>query len=702
MRRRRMIRTARAGIALVIAATIASGTVGVAGAVPAVADASVMSFTSTPAPTLYSNPQAGYWAIAQAGQFVPTPDQLTYTWYLGGAETSCAGDSCDLPVDSMGEQVSVAVTATKAGYQPVTETSESETVVGHIAAPEFSLAGIPKPGNTLALTQQGSWSPASGLSISYQWIRLTSSGDIPIAGASSDSYSVQDSDSGNTIALEVTAAEPGYLTAVAYSPSIVADYDTVQTTAPIIYGLAAVGQPLTAFVNGWLPAPAHYQYQWQRDGVDIPGATSAGYTVQQADVGESLTVAAGGTPTGFGFTTTTSAPTAIVPTQFDRSPTPIISGPAQLGERMSADISSWSPTPSDVSYSWSITGQSGTVYTATGPTFTVTNPDVIGERATVTVDADDANRGHITETSAPSAPITEGSVNLSHIRLDAIHLNAPIYFTGFPTVYDAPIVDTWSVDGTGRIANIDTGTYTPEGEDYGKKVQVTIQVRGGNGWKPSEVTLSGTVGTGIFSIGHTTDSGTAKVGQSLSVSSYGWGPTGVKVSYAWFSSNPADGGPIAYGTSYRLKPSDLGYRIVGMSTGSMPHFANPGWWGPDPILVGKGVFATVPTLTVAGMPAVGALLTVSRTAASPSSGVAYAYQWYSQATKDAPAIAIPHATGASMLVPASLAGHLITVRLTVKKSDYTTAIATSAATRSVLGFLPHPIVPARHEERPSR
>ena len=59
---------------------------------------------------------------------------------------------------------------------------------------------------------------------------------------------------------------------------------------PSILGIAAVGQTVTCSPGAWAGSPPlSYGYQFNRDGVAIPGATSANYAVTSADAGHTLT-----------------------------------------------------------------------------------------------------------------------------------------------------------------------------------------------------------------------------------------------------------------------------------------------------------------------------------------------------------------------------------------------------------------------------
>ncbi len=64
----------------------------------------------------------------------------------------------------------------------------------------------------------------------------------------------------------------------------------VNLTPPTITGTPKVGQRLTAHPGTWDVNGLHFAYQWQADGVDIPGAHSSRYRVLSADQGKQLTV----------------------------------------------------------------------------------------------------------------------------------------------------------------------------------------------------------------------------------------------------------------------------------------------------------------------------------------------------------------------------------------------------------------------------
>ncbi|MFT4265124.1 MAG: hypothetical protein QM572_17205 [Nocardioides sp.] len=93
------------------------------------------------------------------------------------------------------------------------------------------------------------------------------------------------------------------------------------TGTPTIGGTAKVGQTLTADPGTWSEGTA-FAYQWQRDGVDIAGATSPTYTAVADDATKSLQVAVTGTLENHGTETVVSAPVTVAAADVVVTPTP--------------------------------------------------------------------------------------------------------------------------------------------------------------------------------------------------------------------------------------------------------------------------------------------------------------------------------------------------------------------------------------------
>ncbi len=171
----------------------------------------------------------------------------------------------------------------------------------------------------------------------YQWQSLTGATWSDIAGASSATYLVQESDEGNQLRVHVTSSG-GSADSAATSPVI--DISP-SLTAPVISGTAQEGQTLTATAAvANEPTETTITYQWQADHgsgfVDISGATGLSYLVKEADEGAPLRlVATSADGDGSGTTATSAATSAVI----DAAPSltvPVISGTAQEGQTLTA------------------------------------------------------------------------------------------------------------------------------------------------------------------------------------------------------------------------------------------------------------------------------------------------------------------------------------------------------------------------------
>ena len=169
-------------------------------------------------------------------------------------------------------------------------------------------------GDTLTVSN-GPWLGAGTLTYSYQWQDCDENYNCtPISGApDSSSYTVQPSDDGSLVAVQITASNgygsPG--TADAYLDNPVGvpfqadgDYPSLASNNDI--DAVVVGDLLTVDPGTWQGNPTSFSYQWQDCTVnpynctDIPGATSATYTVQSSDVGAYLTANVTANKTGVG------------------------------------------------------------------------------------------------------------------------------------------------------------------------------------------------------------------------------------------------------------------------------------------------------------------------------------------------------------------------------------------------------------------
>lgn len=165
------------------------------------------SFTATPTPRVSGTPAVGAKLTATAGTWSPGPVGLAYQWTRDGKAISGAtAGNYTVQAADVDAALKVAVTATKAGYNTVTKTSDAtEPVVrGTLSAKNPSTRGTPKVGNTLTAVP-GTWSP-SGVALTYQWYRDSAK----ISKASGMTYRVGKSDKGKKISVRVRGTLAGY------------------------------------------------------------------------------------------------------------------------------------------------------------------------------------------------------------------------------------------------------------------------------------------------------------------------------------------------------------------------------------------------------------------------------------------------------------------------------------------------------------
>jgi hypothetical protein len=304
--------------------------------------------------------EAGDALTASAGAWsgVPTPT-YAYQWELcDAAGSSCAdiaGASSSSVASDRGEQgqaLRVVVTATNsAGSASATSTATPAIQ----APPEPASGGAP----TIADTTTGAYAVGDVLSgtdgsftgypapaSSLQWLLCPQdslTGCVPIAGATSASYTVSIAEVGSYLALQATATNASGQSTATSAPvgpvpapapvtqgpttSTVEAVAPANTSAPSISipsaleagaeaGTALPGESLTARTGAWAgTAPIAYSYQWRACTAsaptcpDIPGATGQGYVPAASYQGARLLVQVTAS-NGAGSATATSIETA--------------------------------------------------------------------------------------------------------------------------------------------------------------------------------------------------------------------------------------------------------------------------------------------------------------------------------------------------------------------------------------------------------
>jgi fibronectin-binding autotransporter adhesin len=222
------------------------------------------------------------------------------------------------------------------------------------AAPVIS--GTSTQGQALHTTN-GTWDN-NPTSFDYQWEDCDSAGNnCTNVGTDSSGYTLSGSDAGHTIRVVVSAHNLGGSDQATSDPTaVVKPLPPSNSAAPAISGTPAPGQALTCQNGSWSNNPAGFAYQWSRDGVSIPGATSQTYTVQPGDEGHALTCTVTASNAGGASSPASSAalnvPAAPPPAKPANTSPPTITGTPLPGNTLTCHPGTWDGNPTRFDYQW--------------------------------------------------------------------------------------------------------------------------------------------------------------------------------------------------------------------------------------------------------------------------------------------------------------------------------------------------------------
>lgn len=447
----------------------------------------VDALTNTTAPTISGDAAAFTILTATPGAWSPEPDALAYQWLRSGEPIDGAmTDSYTTGAGDIGAEVSVRVTATKAGFEPASATSEPVTVTAaaFTSVQQPTVSGTFSIGHILTVSEPVSDPVAD--SYAHQWLR---DGEA-ISGATGTSYETTAADVGHELAVRVTATKAGYQDGVATSAGQqVAEGDLAVVTDPTLTGTAEVGATLTVTDGTWEPEPDVVSVEWLRDGEPIGGATGSQYTVTVDDAGHTISARVIASLEGYADSRV-GLPGQLVPLLHFDTVTASITGSGKVGEALTATGAA-TPGMDAFTYQWSRGG--APIDGATTGTYTP-QPGDLGEELTVTATA--TKTGYAPAPSAPSAAVTVTPGDLTATTAPAIA--GPRAVGGTLTVstgtWNTPVTLSgyqWSRDGE-PIDGATTATYTPSIADAGTTLTLTATATA-TGYTDAPVTTAGVV-----------------------------------------------------------------------------------------------------------------------------------------------------------------------------------------------------------------
>ena len=262
----------------------------------ATATVPLLNLSASPTPKVTGTAKVGGRLTASAGTWSPAPVALSYQWYRAGTRVAGATKSTySVTSSDAGAALTVAVTATKAGYVTLTRMSTATaTVPKLLTARTPTITGRAKVGSTLT-AKPGNWSPASAR-FSYQWYR----GTTAIKGATRSTYLVHATEVGAAITVRVTGSRKGY-TSLARTSAATAPVarGTISPKTPKVSGTRRAGHTLKASGGDWGPGVVKLSYWWFRGSSKIAGATHSSYKLTSKDKGKKVTVLVRGSKSGY-------------------------------------------------------------------------------------------------------------------------------------------------------------------------------------------------------------------------------------------------------------------------------------------------------------------------------------------------------------------------------------------------------------------
>ena len=356
--------------------------------------------------------------------------------------------------------------------------------------------------------------------------------------------------------------------------------NTPATGQPVISGTVQVGETLAANTSGIADEDGlddvSYSFQWQADGSDIAGAASSSYTLTDAEAGKAISVAVSFTDDAGNAESLSSAATDAVAPKPNSPATglPTISGTAQVGETLTADISGIADDDGldNVSFSYQWLADGTDIASATGSTYALVDTDE-GMVITVTVSfTDDAGNAESLTSAAteavapkPNTPATGLPVITGTAQVGETLTADTSGIADDDGLADAVFTYQWRADGA-DISGAAGDTYTLADAEEGQAITVTVSFTDDAGHAES-LTSSATGAVAARpntpATGQPTISGTAQVGETLAADTSGIadadGLDNATFAYQWL----ADGSDIAgaAASSYTLVEADEGKAI---------------------------------------------------------------------------------------------------------------------------------------------
>lgn len=610
---------------------------------------------------------------------LPVPT-YAYQWRRDGASIGGAtSTSYVLQAADAGTQVSLQVTATNSqgsAQAAANSVSVAAALVSPVNTAIPTITGTPAVGQTLTAASDGTWTGTPAPTLTRKWQR----DGVDIASATASTYLLVTADAGHNVSVLVTGTNASGSSSASSNPVAIPAVTVapVNTVLPTISGTPTEGQTLTAADGTWTGTPSPtLTRKWQRDGVDIGGATGTTYVLVTADVGTEVRVLVTGTNTA-GSSAAASSPVTVAPISVAPSNTavPTISGTPTVGQTLTATSDgTWTGTPTPtLARNWQRDGVD--IGGATGTTYVLQAGDATHQisvlvTATNTAGSATASSTSLTIDPAAQAPVNTVAPTISGTGTVGLTLTrvSDGTWTGTPT---PTLARNWQRGGV-DIAGATGTTYVLQAADSGQ--QIRLRVTGTNSQGSSNgfsIATSVTALTAPVNTVAPTISGTGTIGNTLSQVSAGtWtGNPTPTLTRNWQRNGVDIAGATA--TTYVLQAADGGQNIRLRVTGTNSQGVASGFSIATAVAAAVAP-ANVSLPAISGTGAVGQTLTMEDAGGwTGTDPITYARNWQRSG------VDIVGATGTTYVLQAADAG--LNVRLSVTATN----IAGSATARSAV------------------
>lgn len=485
----------------------------------------------------------------------------------------------------------------------------------------------------------------------------------------------------------------------AATPAAAAFTGSATVTAP---STATVGDDVTITIDhsGLSPAADSYTVRWQSqpvgggtisdlatvdptsadvDGTDV--VTFTGETVANTYLFATVTLTTGSN------TYVAASQTVIVPGTFTAPASLTVSGSARVGQTLTVTTTAtdWSPTPSDVTYTWY--DVSGGAVLGTGTTYDLTTADL---GRTLYVQAAASLTGYTTSEVASTwiGAVGAGSFTLDSAPAISGGLRVGTSFTATAPVLtptpDAIDYQWFTSDGT-AIAGATSLTFTPTSDLLGASLYlVATASRTGYQSYVSGSNLSGAVALSAFTqVAALSVTSSAAFGSPVTLTAPTFSPTPDAISYQWYRT-PDVAITGATGTSYTPTVDDIGAQLYVVATATRTSTQSYQVASNLTGAVALASFTTAPTPTLTGAGLVGATYTVDAQADSwAPTPTSVTYRWFRATTDDPAGVLLVGVTGTTYTPTDSDIGSYFYVEVTAHRTGYTDYVIGSNPSQSV-------------------